>query len=323
MSLATSDSAADLSVQSGQVALPHMGVIEVQGADAAAFLQGQLTQDVALLGSDSARLAGYCNPKGRLLVSFIVVKRSADQVLLLCARDSVAAMIKRLSLFVLRAKARLSDVTDHYRMIGLTGSAVEAVAPGLSTRPAWSRLDGGGAMVVHLYPGAGVARACWLAPADTPAPQGLPEVPLAYWHWLSVRSGIAMVAAATAEAFVPQMLNYESVGGVSFKKGCYPGQEVVARSQFRGSIKRRAYLVRGDGPLQVGQEVFEVGDPQQACGLIAAAAPRPDAPGFDAIVSMQVSAAAQGEAGGLRAGSALEGPTLRLLALPYALLEDL
>lgn len=300
-----------------------MGVIEVSGADATAFLQGQLTQDVALLGSDSARLAAYCNAKGRMLVSFIVLKPSAEQLLLLCARDSVAAMVKRLSMFVLRAKARVQDVTDRYRMIGLTGSAVDSVAPGLSGQPPWTRQDHGAAWVIQLYPGAGVARACWLAPLDTAAPEGLHEVPLTYWHWLSVKSGIAMVGAATFEAFVPQMLNYESVGGVSFKKGCYPGQEVVARSQFRGSIKRRAYLVHADAPLATGQEVFHDSDPQQACGMIAAAAPAPDGRGFDAIVSMQVSAASPPEPGHLRAAHPSTGPILSLLTLPYALLEDI
>ncbi|MFZ9408503.1 MAG: YgfZ/GcvT domain-containing protein [Burkholderiaceae bacterium] len=309
-------------VQSGQVELSHMGVIEVSGADATAFLQGQLTQDVALLGTDAARLAAYCNAKGRMQVSFIVIRRSAEQLLLLCARESVAAMVKRLSMFVLRAKVRISDVTDQYRMFGLTGSAIEALVPGLSSRPAWSRQDKGEAMVVHLYPGAGVARACWLAPLSAPAPHGIDSVSLGYWHWLSVRSGLAMVGPATFEAFVPQMLNYESVGGVSFKKGCYPGQEVVARSQFRGSIKRRAYLVHAQAALLIGQEVFHDSDGQQACGLIAAAAPRPDGQGFDAIVSMQVSAA-QAEAGHLRAADPAAGPVLSLMPLPYALLEDI
>ena len=313
-----SSSQAALLAQSGQMELPHMGVIRVAGADAASFLQGQLTQDIVLLGDDGARLAAYCNAKGRMQASFIVIKRSAEEVLLLCARDSVAPMVKRLSMFVLRAKAKLSDATAEYRMIGLCGSVVEALKPAAAP---WSRRDIGAASVVFLYPGAGVSRACWLAPLDAPAPSE-PELPLAYWHWLSVRSGIAMVGAATFEAFVPQMLNYESVGGVSFKKGCYPGQEVVARSQFRGSIKRRAYLVHADGPLATGQEVFHDSDPQQACGLVAAAAPAPDGRGFDAIVSIQVSAASP-QAGQLRAVDPATGPALSLLTLPYALLEDI
>ena len=305
-------------VQSGQMDLPHMGVIRVAGADAASFLQGQLTQDIVLLGGDGARLAGYCNAKGRMQASFIAIKRSAEEVLLLCARDSVAPMVKRLSMFVLRAKAKLSDATTEYRMIGLCGSTVDALKPAAAP---WSRMDMGAASVVFLYPGAGVSRACWLAPMDATTPSG-PELPLAYWHWLSVRSGIAMVGPATFEAFVPQMLNYESVGGVSFKKGCYPGQEVVARSQFRGTLKRRAYLVHSASPLALGQEVFHASDPEQACGLVAAAAPCPDGNGFDGIVSMQISAAEDSAAGQLRL-SGDDGAALTVLPLPYPLLEDI
>ncbi len=316
---AASQSPAD-SAQSGCIELPHMGVIRVQGADAASFLQGQLTQDVALLGSDRAPLAAYCNAKGRMQASFIVVKRSAEEILLVCARDSVAPMVKRLSLFVLRAKAKLSDATADYRMVGLTGSAVDALQA--QAQP-WSRRDEGDATVVFLYPGADVSRACWLAPSGQTPPMG-PPVSLDYWHWLSVRSGLAMVGQACFEAFVPQMLNYESVGGVSFKKGCYPGQEVVARSQFRGTIKRRAYLVHASAALSVGQEVFQSHEPEQACGLVAAAAPCPDGQGYDAIVSMQTGAAqAEGAAqASLRVGDA-HGPALSLLPLPYPLLDDI
>ena len=126
-----------------------------------------------------------------------------------------------------------------------------------------------------------------------------------------------MISQPIFEAFVPQMLNYESVGGVNFKKGCYPGQEVVARSQFRGTLKRRAYVVQGRTPLHVGQDVFHASDTEQPCGLVAACAPNP-AGGFDAIVSMQTSAALGGV---LTAGSA-QGAVLNLLPLPYRLLED-
>ena len=134
-----------------------------------------------------------------------------------------------------------------------------------------------------------------------------------------------MITQPIFEAFVPQMLNYESVGGVNFKKGCYPGQEIVARSQFRGTLKRRAYLVHGDAQPVVGQEVFHGEDAEQPCGMVAAAAANP-AGGFDAIVSIQTSAAADaaehaGEAR-LRGGS-VEGPALSLLPLPYALLDDI
>jgi folate-binding protein YgfZ len=130
-----------------------------------------------------------------------------------------------------------------------------------------------------------------------------------------------MITQPIFEAFVPQMLNYESVGGVNFKKGCYPGQEVVARSQFRGTLKRRAYVGHTAGEPAVGQEVFHALDAEQPCGLVAACAPRPGG-GFDTIVSMTTAAAADAEGGRLTLGSA-GGPALSLLPLPYPLLEDI
>jgi tRNA-modifying protein YgfZ len=116
---------------------------------------------------------------------------------------------------------------------------------------------------------------------------------------------------------VPQMLNYESIGGVNFKKGCYPGQEVVARSQFRGTLKRRGYIVTSETALQAGQEVFDSREPEQPCGQVAQAAAHP-AGGYIAIVSMQVAAQ---DSPALHAGST-DGAKLLLQALPYALLDD-
>jgi hypothetical protein len=126
------------------------------------------------------------------------------------------------------------------------------------------------------------------------------------------------LSAPVLEAFVPQMLNYESVGGVNFKKGCYPGQEVVARSQFRGTLKRRATLAHSAAPLQAGQEIFHSDDLSQPCGLVAQAAPAAGG-GFEAIVSLQTSAM---DGGTLFVGAA-DGPALTLLPLPYPLLADI
>ena len=134
------------------------------------------------------------------------------------------------------------------------------------------------------------------------------------WLWGEVRSGIATITAPIVEAFVPQMLNYESVGGVNFKKGCYPGQEIVARSQFRGTLKRRAYLAHSQAALEAGQEVFHESDPDQPCGLVAEAAPAPGG-GWDAIVSIQI-AASQG--GTLTAGSP-QGPAIKVQASTLSL----
>ena len=298
---------------SGVTPLQHLGVIRVQGEEAAKFLQGQLTQDFALLGLSEARLAAFCSAKGRMQASFVGFKRSHDEILLVCSRDLLPATLKRLSMFVLRAKAKLSDASDAFHLFGLVGTAVPPALPVAM----WSQWRDGEASVVRLYPAEGLPRALWLAPTDAAKPEGdaLAE-PL--WQWLDVRSGVATLSQPVFEAFVPQMLNYESVGGVNFKKGCYPGQEVVARSQFRGTLKRRAYVVHGDAPLAAGQEVFHSGDAEQACGTVVQAAPHPSG-GFDAIVSMQISAAAQGS---LHAGSA-DGPALQLQPLPYPLLDDI
>jgi folate-binding protein YgfZ len=142
-------------------------------------------------------------------------------------------------------------------------------------------------------------------------------VTAALWDFTAVRSGVATLSAPVAEAFVPQMLNYESVGGVNFKKGCYPGQEVVARSQFRGAIKRRAYVAHVDGQAQAGQEVFASDAPEQPCGLIAQAAP---APGGGTAVIASVQLVAQESGAPLHVGAA-DGPRLSQLHRPYALIE--
>ena len=305
---------------SGIVKLTHLGIIRAVGEDAVKFLQGQLTQDVAQLELTQARLAAFCNAKGRMQASFVLFKRSPEDVLLVCSRDLLAATLKRLSMFVMRAKAKLSDATDDFLLYGLTGTAIDKVAS--SAQPAWTKVDIDDANLIFLYPGAGQARAMWCAPADSRVPEG-EFIDLEMWNWLEVQSGIAMISQPVFESFVPQMLNYESVGGVNFKKGCYPGQEIVARSQFRGTLKRRAYLVHADtdAPPAPGQEVFHAQDSDQPCGLVAACAANP-AGGFDAIVSIQTAAAAHSGEKRLTLGSAT-GPALGLLPLPYPLLEDI
>ena len=310
----------DAAFLSGICTLSHLGVIRVTGEDAVTFLQGQLTQDVALMGLSEAHLAAFCNVKGRMQVSFVVFKRSPQDILLVCSQDLLEQTRKRLSMFVMRAKAVLTDASGEFVLYGLAGSAIESIAA--SACDVWSKHDIDTANLVFLYPGAGQARALWCAPAGTLPPAGA-ALPLPVWDWLEVQSGVAMVTQPIFEAFVPQMLNYESVGGVSFKKGCYPGQEIVARSQFRGTLKRRAYLVHGSGEASVGQEVFQALDAEQPCGMVAACAPHPDG-GFDAIVSMQTAAAAasSAESSALHLGGTT-GPVLTLLALPYALLEDI
>jgi folate-binding protein YgfZ len=292
-----------------------LGIIKVEGDDAAKFIHGQLTQDFSLLDLHSARLAAFCSPKGRMLASFIGFKRSNTEIWLICSRDILPPTLKRLSMFVMRAKAKLTDVTQDYAIYGLTGSATKSIASHAHSTGA--KVDFDQCTLVNLPSADATLRQLLVAPLAAPQPAGA-VLPLATWLWGDVRSGVATLTAPVVEAFVPQMLNYESVGGVNFKKGCYPGQEVVARSQFRGTLKRRAFVAHADNEMAAGLEIFAATDDSQPVATVVQAAAAPTG-GFDAIISGQLSAIEQGA---LHLGSS-GGPILHILPLPYALLDDI
>ena len=293
--------------------LTDWGVLQVQGDDATTFLQGQLTNDVALMPVGQARLSGYCSAKGRLLASFVVLKREANAYHLLMARDLLAATQKRLQMFVMRAKCQLQDVSDQWRLTGITG------AESLVDMPDWACQAADDGWILRL-PSAEVKQAIWIQLATAADPEQPSEMADG-WAFHRALSGVAMVTQATTEHFVPQMINYESVDGVSFKKGCYPGQEVVARSQFRGAIKRRAavYTLADPNQQQVvepGMPVFTAGPDGEECGVVAAA-------GFLAgqwalTVSLQTAVAEHAVALG-----AADGPVMAVQPLPYRIRDDI
>jgi folate-binding protein YgfZ len=316
---------------SGMLNPADWGLILAEGSDAGTFLQGQLTNDVILLPTGQSRLSGYCSAKGRLLASFVVLKLSQEQFLMVCHKDLIAAMVKRLSMFVLRAKVKISDATSQFQVSGFLGDAAAASCPALVSEPPWRVVQQAGFYFIQLQPAktatAYLARVLRIGISQ--APQSHEVIPPSYaeisnqdWQLAEVLSGISMVQTATAEAFVPQMLNYESVEGVSFKKGCYPGQEVVARSQFRGTLKRRAFLVVCSEPLQVGQEVFSADDGDQACGMVSSAAKfEPldgQSPQWWGIASLQLSASQN-----VLHLAHVTGPVIQRFAMPYPLLEDI
>lgn len=257
----------------GQVTLAgRWGVLRAQGPDAAAFLHSQLTQDIATLGDGEARLAGYCSAKGRLMATFIVWREAPDDLRLACSADLLAPTLKRLSMFVLRAKCRLSDASAEVPLYGLAGATAEGGVGGDVPAAPWRRTRHHGLQLIRLPADAsGVSRALGAGTAGAPAP-ALPALDAGAWEWLEVRSGVPRIVAATVERFVPQMVNLERVGGVNFQKGCYPGQEVVARSQYRGTTKRRMALFDSPAALEPGQEVFHPGDPGQPAGAVVLAA---------------------------------------------------
>ncbi len=297
----------------GQLRLTDWGVIRAQGADAATFLHSQLTQDIEHLDAGVARLAGYCSAKGRLLASLVVWREDAQSLLLACSADVVAATLKRLSMFVLRAKCRLSDASGELALYGLAGSAAQGWLAGNAPAEDWATASVDGATVIRLPAVGPWPRWMLVQPATNPAP-GLAQVSADDWRWLETRSGIARISATTSDRFVPQMVNFDLVGGLNFRKGCYPGQEVVARSQYRGTLKRRAALFDADVDLAPGQEVFHVADPQQPAGMVAMAGRRAGGAN-SALVEIKLAALDGGE---IRVGAA-DGPALRPAALPYAL----
>ena len=325
----TPASTAVTAAPSGALRLADWGLIRARGADAASFLHGQLTQDVTALGATEARLAGYCSAKGRLLASFVLWRTDADTIDLACSADLLASTLKRLSLFVLRAKCKLSDASAEVALYGLAGAEATAwLGDDAPARP-WTTAAAGAGRALRLPDGAGQPRyllslplaavAAVAAVADaaaTPTP-ALPALSADDWRWLEVKSGVVRIEAATAEHFVPQMVNLELVGGVNFQKGCYPGQEIVARSQYRGTLKRRLMAFDSAAPLASGQEVFHSADPGQPAGLVALAAARPGG-GSSAQVEIKLAAL---DSGSLHAGAA-DGPLLVRSALPYAIPLD-
>jgi tRNA-modifying protein YgfZ len=293
------------------VRLTDLGVIRAQGPEAAKFLQGQLTQDVEHLPTDRACLAGYCSAKGRLLATFVVWRTGAEELLLACSADLLPAVLKRLSMFVMRAKCKLSDASAELPLWGMSGA--DGAAEG-DAGPVWGVQPRAAGHLLRL-PNAVVGGVQVVRQLQTVVePVASNVIDLATWHWLEVMSGTARVVAATAEQFVPQMVNLEVVGGVNFQKGCYPGQEIVARSQYRGTLKRRGFVLASGVPLQPGQEVFNSEDPGQPAGMVVLSGSGNGAE-HAALVELKIVATLSGS---LHAGAA-DGPRLSLLALPYAL----
>lgn len=314
----------DASAWNGASPINHLGVIQAVGADAASFLHGQLSQDTTGLDATTARRAAYCSVKGRMVADALVLRPVEEQVLLVMGADVLPATLKKLSMFVMRAKAKLSDAQGSLGVLGLVGAPAWGVLGSPAVEPyhvvSQPGADGSPATAwaVRLPDVLGAVRALWIGPpADAAAlSAGLAALPEGAWPWLEVMSGVPRIELPTVDQFVPQMVNFELVGGINFKKGCYPGQEIVARSQYRGTLKRRLFLVHAEAALQPGQEVFSQNDPGQPAGLIVNAAQAPGATESGGFWSALAELKLQYADTPLTAG-AVDGPALSLGTLPY------
>jgi folate-binding protein YgfZ len=272
------------------------GVLRVTGPDAAGFLQGQFTNDIRELDDARAQLTTWCTPQGRVLATFLAW-REQDDYLLQLPRDLLQPVRTRLQRYILRARVQISDASPALALIGVAGpDAHSALSAALGTAPEGPMQvieAGDGVRVLALRPGLHQiaatidrAAAAWDAIAARARPCGTPG-----WDWHRIQRCLPTVTAATQERFVPQMLDLEHSGGVSFSKGCYPGQEIVARSQYLGEVKRRLFRVTTDThSLASGAEVSAEGAP---VGMVVNAAPAPHG-GWDALAVLQIEAAARG-----------------------------
>jgi folate-binding protein YgfZ len=299
--------------------LGHLGVLQFSGEDAEAFLQGQLSCDVAAVGLRSSAYGAYCSPQGRMLANFLLWREEAGFTMAL-SRDIASSVQKHISKFVLRAKLKVSDASDTIVMAGAAGSkadqALSDVFPDLPKQPnEVSRQPDTGTVIklkdgrylLVLTPSSAAALRQRLASVLVP-------VGAHAWRWLDIRNGVPVVTAATQDQLVPQMANFELLGGVSFNKGCYTGQEVVARIQHLGKLKRRMFLANVAAQAKAGDPLYSEDLGDQASGMVVNAEASPDG-GQDLLAVVQT---ASRESSTVHLKS-LEGPVLRFLALPYAI----
>ena len=319
--------------------LNNWSVITVTGPDATDFLQNQLTNSVKSIQPITAgmvatthtqnRFAGYCTAKGRLMASFWITRQNiknelnedVPQYQLLISSDLAQSLSKRLSMFVLRSKVKVIDQTGQHIVYGLLdqNNSQLALLEKLSSIGVVSELpsvrSNGNDCQRYLLscPIAQEASIQDISNDNT-------KSSINDWNWLEVQSGIPRITESTFEQFVPQMINMESLKGIDFQKGCYPGQEVVARSQYRGTIKRRLQIghLNINTDVAIGTEIFHSEDPSQPCGMVVLSAPHPS---INQRVDIQAECKLEAlESGSIHLGSA-NGPVIQFVTLPYPLIE--
>jgi folate-binding protein YgfZ len=293
-------------------------LIRATGAEAVSFLQGQLTQDLGALENARALWAAHCSPKGRMLASFLMWQE-ADQVWLDAPEDLAEPALQRLRMYVLRAKVTLEDARAAQFRLGLCGPEIAAVlrtagCPAAPSPGTHDRQEGVTRVALSAE------RLLLVGPPAALSPLEARLAPLCEpgraqdWADAAVREGIAEITRATQDEWIPQMLNWDLIGGISFKKGCYTGQEIVARTHYLGKVKRRLLRFRVAGRPEIGQEILQGGEPAGKVALVGARA----AQGCEFLAVVQLEALARGP---LSLGGA-DGPLLEQLSLPYPVALD-
>ena len=312
-----------MSTEWNSVSLDSLGVLRARGADVVSFLQGQLSNDVARLGPERSLLAGYHNPQGRVIALLRLVQLAPDDLLAILPRELIGVVVQRLGKFVLRAKVKLADDSAAWTVTGLMGCAPppDAAAGGVPSfadaLPAAvnsvTRIDASLALRVAQQPG----RWLLVSPLAQPLPvSGCSPVGAEVWQRLAIAAGEPQVYAATSEAFVAQMLNLDALGAIAFDKGCYTGQEIIARAHYRGKVKRRLQRFRARVPAQLKPgDDGELGDGRSF--RVVDAAQRTD--GLCEFLAVTTLGNVGAEPTGGRAPTEAAPLSAEWLALPYVL----
>ncbi len=280
--------------------LNHLGLLEISGADAVTFLQGQVTNDVKLLSGTNAHYSAYCNPKGRMLALFLAFahrnNQLGDHLHLQFNRGLLEPIMKRLKMYVMRSQVEIKDVSENIIKFGINGpEAASILASSLPKIPSqdFELVSLENATILKLpsisnharfqiFTDAENAPLIWNALQENCQLVGKP-----CWDWLEIQAGIPDIEPATQEQFVPQMLNLDILNGINFKKGCYTGQEIVARTHYLGSVKRRTYLtsIAALEAPKAGDKVLDA--TQNEVGQIVRVAANATA-GYDALIEMRI-----------------------------------
>ena len=300
--------------------LSQFGTLRVSGEDAQTLLQNLLSNDIREAGKTRAQLSSLNSPKGRMLATMLVW-RAGDDYLLQLPRALCEPIRKKLGMYVLRAKVKITDASDEIVSLGLSGADAQQILHArfgeLPQLPLGCIGIEQGSLIrisdtrFQINAAVQQAQMLWAELSTGARPTGS-----GCWDWLNIRSGIPVILPQTQEQFVAQMANLDLINGVSFKKGCYPGQEIVARTQYLGKLKRRMYLahIDSDGSPQAGDELFSADMEGQASGMLANAAAAP-AGGYDVLAVLQSSSRETQTVH----WKSLQGAALQFLPLPYTL----
>src|SRR5712692_1353859 len=298
--------------------LGHLGILQFGGEDAGSFLQGQLSCDVEKVGLRSSTYVAYCSPKGRMLANFLLWREETGFFMAL-SRDIAPAVQKSISRFVLRSKVKVSDASEGLVLTGAAGQQADHALRGVFSdfpgKPDEVSRQPDVGTVIKLKDGRFVLAS---APSSISALRRrlegfLKPVDARAWRWLDIRSGLPRVTAATQDQLLPQMANFELLGGVNFDKGCYTGQEIVARAQHLGRVKRRMFLANVAAAAAAGDELYSEDLGDQASGMVVNSEASLDG-GHDLLAVVQ-TASRDSSTVHLKSPS---GPALRFLRLPYA-----